>query len=177
MRASSDVFIVGLTSLGTALFLAQLLIVSQQIASADYRLKGELKAEKMALPVMHWPFMGIPKATRQYWWEARCCYPLSPLKSRATVMVQPDYPIKALLQRKAGFVDIGFTLMPDGSVANPAVTGEQPAGYGLAEAVMKVFPGWKFDTAPGAVAVDASYRITFRPEQVGLDYIPPQKIP
>jgi len=176
MRASSDFFVVGMTGIGTALFLTQLLIVSQQIASADFRLKAAVRAEEIYLPVARWPNAVAPRDIRQLWWKTHCCYSLAPSNILATVMIQPDYPTKALLRKLSGYVDIRFTLMPDGSVASPAVIGEQPAGYGLAASVMKVFPDWKFATDPGQAAVDIAYRIRFTPEQMNPPILPMEPI-
>jgi hypothetical protein len=61
MRASSDLFIVGMTGLGTALFLTQLLIVSQQIVAARNHVQAELDSEKVALPVAWIPRVIRPR--------------------------------------------------------------------------------------------------------------------
>jgi len=83
---------------------------------------------------------------------------------RPVYMSPPIFPTKAMEHRISGYVDLTFTLQPDGSVADPKVVDEVPANMGFAEAMLRVFPRWKFSPKivnGVAVAVPAKYRFTF----------------
>jgi protein TonB len=140
MRASSDFFVVGMTGLGTALFLTQLLIVSQQIVSAHNHVQAELAAEKSALPVT-WvdgprPLIidegGIPT------WHPPP-QPTQPPRRPGAV-----YPERALKDHIEGYVDFDLTVRPDGSVSNAKVVSEVPESYGFAAAAAKAILRWQF---------------------------------
>jgi protein TonB len=64
-----------------------------------------------------------------------------------------------------GVVDFEFTVEADGSVGDPKLIQEVPAGFGFADAAMAVFPQFKFkprlvDGMP--VAFPGTYRFNFR---------------
>jgi len=76
----------------------------------------------------------------------------------------PEYPICGDIRRTPGVVDIEFTLEPDGSVADPHVLQELPAGFGFADALLKVFPRWTFTpkvVMGKAAATEAHFRFTW----------------
>ncbi|HEX4504347.1 MAG TPA: energy transducer TonB [Alphaproteobacteria bacterium] len=164
-RASNDFLVVGVVGLVTALFLTQLLIVSQQIVAANNHVRAELDAERTAVPVMPWLTAPRRLQLKETWPPSvGCCYSLRPSKGNPTAIVRPEYPPRALTERTSGYVDFRFLLMPDGSIASPKVTYERPVGYGFAAAAMKVFPRWKFAADPNRPKAGESsfYRVTFR---------------
>ena len=166
MRASNDFLVVGMVGLGTALFLAQLLIVSKQIVSADNRIQSQLAAEKMALPVSWIERVIRPSVIREDL-RFRCCIPSGQPETagpRPTVQIRPEYPQSALKAQLQGFVDLDFVLKADGSVADATVAAEVPQGYGFAAAATKVFPRWKFVPVMidgKAITTGAHYRLSF----------------
>jgi len=75
------------------------------------------------------------------------------------------YPDKAVDRGMPGYVDFSFIIEPDGSVGNPQVIAEAPAGYGFAAAAQKAFAKWRFE--PKLVdgkptASPAQIRVTFQ---------------
>lgn len=75
------------------------------------------------------------------------------------------FPDRAIEANRSGYVDFAFVILPDGSVGDPQVIAENPAGYGFAAAARKAFPRWRFhpklvDGHP--VAAPATIRISFQ---------------
>jgi len=86
---------------------------------------------------------------------------------RPSKIVPPRYPICAENMHLSGFVDLAFTLQPDGSVGDFHVTREMPAGFGFGAAATAVFGQWKFPphlVDGKAVATQATYRFTWKLE-------------
>ncbi len=83
----------------------------------------------------------------------------------AVKVVPPQYPSRAEDRQVEGYVDIDFTIEPDGSVGNPKIVAEVPEGYGFSGAAMKVFPQWKFvpkEINGNKVTAPAHYRFSFK---------------
>jgi TonB family protein len=173
VRASSDFFVVGMTGLGTALFLSQLLIVSRQIVSANNHVQAELAAEKMAVPIswMHPPLRPI---LHEILWQGQCCPPPMPPRfppgsryvqpaplpiAHPMTSVRPKYPQRALEHNVDGYVEFVFMVAPNGSPLNPKVSAEVPQGWGFAEAATALFAKWKFQPEPPGRTV--RYRMSF----------------
>jgi protein TonB len=81
-------------------------------------------------------------------------------------LAKPEFPVCAEDRRVPGFVDLVFTIEPDGSVGDLQVVQETPAGFGFAKAALDVFPAWKFqpklvDGKPAASRV--TYRMSWKP--------------
>lgn len=81
---------------------------------------------------------------------------------------RPDYPDCARLRQVNGIVDVELTVQADGSVSDPKITREVPAGFGFGDAAMAVLPLWKFqpkqvDGVP--VPYSAYYRVESRMEE------------
>ena len=79
------------------------------------------------------------------------------------VRIQPQYPREALIEGISGWVDIEFTIEPDGSVSDPKIVGSQPRRMFDRNAIRAIFK-WKFkpriiDGKP--VARRATTRIDF----------------
>jgi periplasmic protein TonB len=78
---------------------------------------------------------------------------------------RPEYPEGAIKRKIEGYVDINFTIKPDGSVGEPKVVYEVPRDYGFAAAAMRAFVQWKFQpniVEGTAIATPATYRFTFK---------------
>lgn len=75
--------------------------------------------------------------------------PVVPATVTPTVVsaVQPRYPPNALRRRVEGSVELGFTIMPDGSVANVRVLSSRPGNTFDREAI-NAMERWRF-TPPG----------------------------
>ncbi len=134
MRASNDFFVVGMAGIGTALFLTQLLIVSQQIVAARNRVQADLDAEKSAVPVDLINTIRRPPLIEHF--HSTSLYSLSSgwrrcIHNRRGSII-------------GGFVDFDLAINPDGSVARWKVVDEFPQGYGFAAAAAKVMPKWRF---------------------------------
>ncbi|MBD3648075.1 MAG: TonB family protein [Pseudomonadales bacterium] len=67
------------------------------------------------------------------------------------VVIQPDYPFKAMIQEIEGYVVVQFTVREDGSVLNPVVVESRPGDI--------------FDKA----ALKAIQQSRFQPRQAGAD--------
>lgn len=76
--------------------------------------------------------------------------PVAPATVTPTVVsaVQPRYPPNALRRRVEGSVELGFTIMPDGSVANVRVLSSRPGNTFDREAI-NAMERWRF-TPPGS---------------------------
>jgi protein TonB len=75
------------------------------------------------------------------------------------------YPLKARIADKTGYVDLRFTIEPNGSVGDLRVIAEVPPGYGFADAAEKAFATWRFQPRlmnGKPAAASAIYRVTFR---------------
>jgi protein TonB len=59
------------------------------------------------------------------------------------VRIEPQYPREALIEGISGWVDIEFTIEPDGSVSNPRVVDAQPKRVFDRDAVRAIYK-WKF---------------------------------
>jgi protein TonB len=59
------------------------------------------------------------------------------------VRIEPQYPRDALLKGLEGWVRVRFTILPDGSVADPSVVDAQPPRVFNREAVRAILR-WKF---------------------------------
>jgi protein TonB len=59
------------------------------------------------------------------------------------VRIEPTYPRDALMKGLEGWVRIGFTIMPDGSVADPQVLAAEPRRVFDREAIRAILR-WKF---------------------------------
>lgn len=85
----------------------------------------------------------------------------------ATVLVQPDYPARALSKGLEGYVDVRFDVSPMGTTYNIVVTHAQPKNI-FNKAAVKAVKNWKFQ--PVRIQGEAkSYsgmeqRITFQME-------------
>jgi TonB family protein len=155
MRVSSDFFVVGMTGLGTALFLTQLLIISRQIASANNHIQAELAAERAPVPV-NWIDVIKRRPLIEPWFSP----PPSPLHLRV------DYPQLALERHVGGFVDFDLIINPDGSIASSKVAAEVPRGYGFAAAAAKGLSKWRFepDRPPKSKPTVRRFRVNFKPD-------------
>jgi len=176
MRASNDFFVVGMAGIGTALFLTQLLIVSQQIVAANNHIQAELAAERDAVPV-NW--IDLPRRIVVEPW--RCCFPpprpprhheparhydiaSARIAEHPIFKAAPVYPDRAADRGISGFVDFIFTTSPDGSVVDPEIIAEVPEGYGFAAAATQAFRRWRFAPSPGTGGLGPTlrYRMSFR---------------
>ena len=75
------------------------------------------------------------------------------------------FPARAEEAGISGYVDFDFTIEPDGTVGDPHMIAETPAGYGFATAAMKAFAKWRFTpmTKDGQpIAAPARIRISFK---------------
>lgn len=73
--------------------------------------------------------------------------------------VQPRYPSLAIRRRIEGSVEVGFTIMPDGSVSNVRVLNSHPSGTFDREAV-NAMERWRF--VPSGQAVESRRVFDFR---------------
>ncbi|MGO4551371.1 energy transducer TonB [Lysobacter sp. 2RAF19] len=76
-----------------------------------------------------------------------------------TKRVEPQYPQAAARAKTSGFVEVEFTVSPDGSVASVSVVNAQPARTFEAAAV-KAVKQWQF--APGGDS-RGKVRLDFQP--------------
>jgi protein TonB len=60
------------------------------------------------------------------------------------VRIQPDYPIQARQKGIEGWVDVQFSVGPDGSVRNPVVLNAQPKSI-FDGAALQAIKGWKYN--------------------------------
>jgi protein TonB len=60
------------------------------------------------------------------------------------VRIQPDYPIQARQKGIEGWVDVQFSVGPDGSVRNPVVLNAQPKQI-FDAAALQAIKGWKYN--------------------------------
>ncbi len=60
------------------------------------------------------------------------------------VRIQPDYPIQARQRGIEGWVDVQFTIGPDGSVRNPVVLNAEPKTI-FDRAALQAVKGWKYN--------------------------------
>ena len=77
----------------------------------------------------------------------------------------PDYPPKALNDGVEGFVDVEFTVMPDGSVQDVSVVGSDPP-HTFEVAAVKAVSKWTFKpgTRDGTpVAAHVRQKLEFKP--------------
>ena len=176
MRASSDFFVVGVTGIGTALFLMQLLIAGARITAANNHAKAELAAEQKAVPFRWMDTSRRISKPILTWINPGCCFPIhrpyprpddlsNVPEGHPILAVQPEYPQRALDRGISGYVDLIFTMEPDGAVASPRVVAEVPEGYGFANAAITVFSKWRFQPGsnPSRAASSAMrYRMSFR---------------
>jgi len=75
------------------------------------------------------------------------------------------FPARAEEAGMSGYVDFDFTIEPDGTVGDPHVITETPAGYGFAAAAQKAFPKWRFEPMKKdgkPVAAQAKIRVSFK---------------
>jgi TonB family protein len=56
---------------------------------------------------------------------------------------QPEYPVEAARKRQEGWVDLEFTIKPDGSVQDAVIRNAQPAGV-FDQAAVKAVQKWRF---------------------------------
>ncbi|MGH8400086.1 MAG: energy transducer TonB [Gammaproteobacteria bacterium] len=75
--------------------------------------------------------------------------------------VEPNYPRRAYQQHIKGSVTVSFTVQPDGSVSDPAVTSAQPRRGIFDEEAMRAIVKWKFKPIP--VATQTSVTLVFKP--------------
>ncbi len=78
----------------------------------------------------------------------------------------PEYPPKALSDGVSGYVEVEFTVMPDGSVQDVSVVGADPPRT-FEVAAVKAVSQWKFKpgTRDGApVAVHVRQKLSFNPD-------------
>jgi protein TonB len=83
------------------------------------------------------------------------------------VRIEPNYPREALIKGIEGWVRVKFTILPDGSVANPSVIDSEPPRLFNRDALRAILR-WKFkprivDGQP--VARDAEQTIEFKMNQ------------
>jgi protein TonB len=71
----------------------------------------------------------------------------------------PRYPLAAMNRKLEGQVEVAFTIMPDGRVANPRVVSAEPAGV-FDRAALTAASRWRFEST-GATA-STSRTLTFR---------------
>ena len=88
-----------------------------------------------------------------------------PVAGKPVKHVSSHYPVCAEGKEVSGIVDFTFTVEADGSVGDPKIIQEVPAGFGFGAAAMAVFPQWKFsprlvDGKPAATP--STYRYTFK---------------
>ena len=60
------------------------------------------------------------------------------------VRIQPDYPVGARQRGIEGWVDVQFTVAPDGSVRNPIVLSAEPPEI-FDRAALQAIKGWKYN--------------------------------
>jgi protein TonB len=60
------------------------------------------------------------------------------------VRIQPDYPIQARQKGIEGWVDVVFTVGPDGSVRDPVVVNAKPKAI-FDRAALQAVKGWKYN--------------------------------
>jgi protein TonB len=60
------------------------------------------------------------------------------------VRIQPEYPIQARQKRIEGWVDVQFTVGPDGSVRDPVVLSAEPKAI-FDRAALQAVKGWKYN--------------------------------
>lgn len=80
------------------------------------------------------------------------------------VRIEPNYPREAVMRGLEGWVRVRFTILPDGSVANPTVVAAEPPRIFNQEA-MRAILRWKFRPRivdGQAVAREAEQTIDFR---------------
>jgi len=87
------------------------------------------------------------------------------INPRPVCTVPPHFPPDAEAKRVEGWVDMEFTVTADGTVADPRVVHEEPAGFGFGDAALNVIPNWTFppkvvDGAP--VPFPAKFRLSFK---------------
>jgi len=68
-----------------------------------------------------------------------------PHAGKPVKVIPPRYPNCAEDRRVMGLADLTFTVEADGSVGDPHVIQEVPAGFGFANAALAVIPQWKFE--------------------------------
>ena len=160
MRASNDFFVVGIAGIGTALFLTQLLIVSQQIIAARNHVQEELDAEKSAVPVNWINTVRRPPPPVEYFHQ-EFNPPPSPPRMHLV------YPQGAAAGHVGGFVDFDLTINRDGFVVSSKVVAEVPRGYGFAAAAAKALSNWRFNpvlNAHKSKPTITRFRVTFKPD-------------
>ena len=89
-----------------------------------------------------------------------------PSSGRPVKVVPPKYPDCALARSVAGFVDLVFTIEPDGSVGDLQVLQEVPVGFGFLKSALDVFPRWKFQPKMidgKADVTRVTYRMSWKP--------------
>jgi protein TonB len=59
------------------------------------------------------------------------------------VRIEPQFPREALIEGISGWVEIEFTIEPDGSVSDPKITGSQPRRMFDRNAIRAIYK-WKF---------------------------------
>jgi len=157
-RAANDFLVVGMVGLGTALFLTQLLIVSQQIVTAHNRIQAELNAEKSAVPIDWIDAVRPPRLYEDLHWG------IEPPPSTARMHV--IYPPRARELHIGGYVEFDLMINPDGSIARSKVVAEFPRGYGFADAAVKALSNWRFapPKPPKSKPTPSHFRMTFKPD-------------
>jgi protein TonB len=75
--------------------------------------------------------------------------------------VPPRYPPLALRRRVEGFVEVTFTVMPDGSVTNVSVARSDPRAIFDREAI-SAMQRWRFQAVPGAAPVQGRRTFDFK---------------
>lgn len=83
------------------------------------------------------------------------------------VRIEPNYPREAVMRGLEGWVRVRFTILPDGSVANPSVVAAEPPRIFNQEAVRAILR-WKFRPRivdGQAVSREAEQTIDFRLER------------
>lgn len=83
------------------------------------------------------------------------------------VRIEPQYPREALIQGISGWVEVEFTIEPDGSVSKPRVTASEPSRIFNRNAIRAIYK-WRFkprivDGKP--VARRATQRLDFNLQQ------------
>jgi protein TonB len=75
--------------------------------------------------------------------------------------VPPRYPPLALRRRVEGFVELTFTVMPDGSVSNVSVARSDPRAIFDREAI-SAMQRWRFQAVPGAAPINGRRTFDFK---------------
>lgn len=120
-------------------------------------------------PAIETPDIGVPALSGDglYLGAFDAAAPLAEGEIIPLVRIQPRYPREALIEGIEGWVDVEFTIVEDGTVADPVVIDAQP-GRIFNRAALRAIRRWKFKPRivdGRAVSRRASQRIEFLLEQ------------